>query len=115
MDWTEITKLAIELVLAIVTALLSAFVIPWLKNKIAELKANVAEAGYAQLIDMIDRFVAAAEQIGINDDRDGEWKKRYVKEMIQCFCGIDEIDDELNSYIESSVITLHKALYGEVE
>lgn len=114
MDWNEIINLAVKAIALIVTGLISAYLVPWIKEKRLEVAIRAEAEGWAEIWNMVDKFVAAAEQIAINEGYDGEWKKKYVIDMIRSFTGMDEIDDELDSYIESAVILLHNALYGKV-
>lgn len=101
---TDITPI-IQAVVTLAVALITAFVIPWLKNKIG-----------AQNMDEFMRWVqiavAAAEQL--YDSMDGEKKKAYVVEFLSSK-GFKVDTEELDNAIEAAVLELHNALYNNVE
>lgn len=115
MDWNEIINLVVKAVILAISGLISAYLVPWIKEKRLEVAIKAEAAGWAEIWKMVDKFVAAAEQIAINEGYSCEWKKEYVENMVKSFTGLDSIDSELDSYIESSVILLHNALYGKVD
>lgn len=96
-DITEIVKAVVELVVGIA----GIFLIPWLKQKIGNEKL-------AKIVDTIDIFVAAAEQIANREGYDGAWKKQHVKELLEKN-GV-KVDDTIDEFIEAAVIKLHNEL-----
>lgn len=99
-DITEIVKAVVELVVGIA----GIFLIPWLKQKIGNEKL-------AKIVDTIDIFVAAAEQIANREGYDGAWKKQHVKELLEKN-GV-KVDDTIDEFIEAAVIRLHNELINE--
>lgn len=101
---TDITPI-IQAVLTLAVALITAFVIPWLKNKIG-----------AQNMDEFMRWVqiavAAAEQL--YESTDGDEKKAYVVNFLASK-GFKVDTEELDNAIEAAVLELHNALYNNVE
>lgn len=101
---TDITPI-IQAVLTLAVALITAFVIPWLKNKIG-----------AQNMDEFMRWVqiavAAAEQL--YESTDGDEKKAYVVNFLASK-GFKVDTEELDNAIESAVLELHNSLYNNVE
>lgn len=101
---TDITPI-IQAVLTLAVALITAFVIPWLKNKIG-----------AQNMDEFMRWVqiavAAAEQL--YESTDGDEKKAYVLNFLASK-GFKVDTEELDNAIEAAVLELHNALYNNVE
>lgn len=83
-------------------ALITAFVIPWLKNKIG-----------AQNMDEFMRWVqiavAAAEQL--YESTDGDGKKAYVVNFLASK-GFKVNPEEFDNAIEAAVLKLHNELYG---
>lgn len=98
MDYTNI----IGAVITLITALLTAFVIPWIKQKYDSEKLRKWQA-------YVDIAVKAAEQL--YDVNDGAAKKAYVIEYLSKK-GIKFDSDTVDKMIESSVIILHNELYG---
>lgn len=93
-----------QIVLGIVTLLVGlaeAFLIPWIKTKISNEKL-------AKIVDTIDIFVAAAEQIATRDGYDGAWKKQHVIELLEK--NGYTVDDTIDEFIEAAVIKLHNEL-----
>ena len=101
---TDITPI-LQAIFLLLTALVSAFVIPWLKNKVG-----------AQNLDLflawVDIAVAAAEQL--YDSMDGEKKKAYVVSFLASK-GFKVDTEELDNAIEAAVLKLHNELYGWAE
>lgn len=98
MDYTEIIKA----IIALITALVSAFFIPWLKAKIdAETLKKVST--------YVDIAVSAAEQIYAAVD--GDAKKSYVLRYL-ADKGIQFDSETIDNLIEASVLKLHHELYG---
>ena len=100
-DVTEIVRL----VIALVTVVLSAFVIPWVKSKVDQNKLN-------KILDYVEIFVAAAEQL--YDKSEGALKKQYVLDKINQM-GFKVDADVLDSEIEAAVLRLHHELRGDTE
>lgn len=91
-----LTKL-IESVVTVVIVLISAYVIPWLKNK-------VGEDRYNQILTYAELVVRSAEKIYIPE----EWqtKKNYAVEMVIVKArelGLNLSADEVNAIIEGAV------------
>lgn len=90
---TELTKAIISVVLI----LISAYVIPWLKNKVGEDK-------YATVIEFAEIVVRSAEKIYTPE----EWarKKEYAVEMVALKAkelGLELTVEEINAIIEGAV------------
>lgn len=100
-DLTEILSTVITLIAAII----AAFVIPWLKNKIGEQNMD-------EFMAWVNIAVAAAEQL--YESTDGELKKAYVVEFLSSK-GFKVDTEELDNAIEAAVLELHNALYNSVE
>lgn len=98
MDYTKI----ITTFIAFVAALLSAFIVPYLKEKIGSDKLKKW-----QLI--VETAVRAAEQL-YNSDQ-GQEKKAYVLQYLASK-GIKFDDETVDKMIESAVLMLHHELYG---
>ena len=98
---TDITPI-IQAVVALAVALITAFVIPWMKNKIG-----------AQNMDEFMRWVqiavAAAEQL--YESTDGDGKKAYVVNFLASK-GFKVNPEEFDNAIEAAVLKLHNELYG---
>lgn len=93
-----------QIILGIITLLIGlaeSFLIPWIKTKISNEKL-------AKIIDTIDIFVAAAEQIAARDGYDGAWKKQHVIELLEK--NGYTVDDTIDEFIEAAVIRLHNDL-----
>lgn len=98
---TDITPI-IQAVVALAAALITAFVIPWLKNKVGAQNMDLFLA-------WVDIAVAAAEQL--YDTVDGEKKKAYVVNFL-AQKGFKVDIEELDNAIEAAVLKLHNELYG---
>ena len=109
MDWNTIINEALKLVCMIAISIVSVYVIPWIKAKEADLRAEAATTGREFVLDTIDKLVAGAEQIADANNYDCDWKKNYVVELLEKKLGV-EVNEELDAYIESAVILLHNAL-----
>lgn len=95
----------INAVIALVAALVSAFLIPWLKNKVAADKL-------AQYKEWVTIAVKAAEQIYAGTGR-GEEKKKYVVAFLQAK-GFKIDFDSIDNMIEAAVYELSQTLDGVV-
>ena len=97
-----------EIVLAVITlisALVSAFVIPLVKKK-------VGAENMAEFLRWVEIGVAAAEQLYSSVDTTK--KKEYVLEFLELHrISYDEF--EVDAAIEAAVIKLHNQLYGTLE
>jgi hypothetical protein len=96
----DITQIILGLI-TIMVGLADAFLIPWLKAKVGSEKL-------AKIIDTIDIFVAAAEQIAARDGYDGAWKKAHVIALLEK--NGFTVDETIDEYIEAAVIKLHNEL-----
>ena len=92
----------IEAIIALAVALISAFVIPWLKTKIGVNKM-------ADFLKWVEIAVAAAEQL--YNSTEGSKKKRYVESFL-LDKGYSVSSSELDIAIEGAVKKLHAELYG---
>lgn len=93
-----------QIVMGVVTLLLGlveAFLIPWIRTKMSNEKL-------AKIVDTIDIFVAAAEQIAARDGYDGKWKKQHVIELLEK--NGYTVDETIDEFIEAAVIKLHNEL-----
>lgn len=88
-------------IITILVGLAEAFLIPWLKTKVGNEKL-------AKIVDTIDIFVAAAEQIAARDGYDGAWKKQHVIELLEK--NGYTVDETIDEFIEAAVIKLHNEL-----
>lgn len=96
----DVTQIILGLI-TILVGLAEAFLIPWLKEKVGNEKL-------AKIVDTIDIFVAAAEQIAARDGYDGAWKKQHVIELLEK--NGYTVDETIDEYIEAAVIKLHNEL-----
>lgn len=83
-------------------ALISAFVIPWIKSK-------TTAAERETLLGWVKVAVAAAEQL--YDSTQGNLKKKYVVNYLQSK-GYSVLLDDVENAIEAEVLRLHSELYG---
>lgn len=113
MDWNTIINYLVKALMVILLGVAEVYVIPWLNAKRKEINQRAEDEGWANVLAIIDKFVAGAEQIAISEGHDGAWKKKYVISMVEQYLDID-VDAELDAYIESAVILLHNTLYGKV-
>ena len=98
MDYTQI----ISAVIALISALVSAFLIPWLKTKIDANKLQTIKT-------YVEIGVKAAEQLYAATD--GEEKKAYVVNFLAEH-GIRFDVSTIDQLIEAAVLQLHHELYG---
>nr|DAZ14264.1 MAG TPA: holin [Caudoviricetes sp.] len=98
MDYTQI----ISAVIALISALVSAFLIPWLKTKIDANKLQTIKT-------YVEIGVKAAEQLYAATD--GEEKKAYVINFLAEH-GIRFDVSTIDQLIEAAVLQLHHELYG---
>ena len=98
-----------QIILGVITlqvGLAESFLIPWIKTKISNEKL-------AKIVDTIDIFVAAAEQIAARDGYDGAWKKQHVIELLEK--NGYTVDETIDEFIEAAVIKLHNELISAGE
>lgn len=98
MDYTDIIKAVITLI----TALISAFLVPYIKSK-------YGEAQLKKWQNIVDIGVSAAEQLYDTDQ--AKEKKEYVLKYLY-EKGIKFDADTIENMIEASVLHLHDQLYG---
>ena len=98
MDYTQI----ISAVIALISALVSAFLIPWLKTKIDADKLQTVQA-------YVEIGVKAAEQLYAASE--GDKKKAYVISFL-AGKGIKFDVETVDKLIEAAVLQLHHELYG---
>ena len=98
MDYTQI----ISAVIALISALVSAFLIPWLKTKIDANKLQTIKT-------YVEIGVKAAEQLYAATD--GEEKKAYVINFLAEH-GIRFDVSTIDQLIEAAVLQLPPELYG---
>ena len=101
---TDITPI-IQTIITLAVALITAFVIPWLKNKIGAQNMD-------EFMRWVEIAVAAAEQL--YESTDGDEKKAYVVNFLASK-GFKVDTEELDNAIESAVLELHNSLYNNVE
>ena len=94
-------------VIALISAVLTGFVIPWLKSKI-NINNGTVTGNQAMLIKLaIQTAVKAAEQIYNSDE--GKEKKAYVVALL-AGQGIDVDLPSIDAAIEAAVLELHNQL-----
>lgn len=96
----DITFLILKIVFSVCAALITAYLVPYIKT----LKAD---ARYASALDMIDVAVRAAEQVLKTEQ--GAFKKAEVTKFLREWLernGIGIMEDELDQLIESFVYQL---------
>ena len=98
MDYTQI----ISAVIALISALVSAFLIPWIKTKIDADKLQTIRA-------YVEIGVKAADQL--YDATDVPEKKAYVLSFL-AEKGITFDSEVVDKLIEATVLQLHHELYG---
>ena len=98
MDYTDIIKAVITLI----TALVSAFLVPYIKSK-------YSEAQLKKWQNIVDIGVSAAEQLYHSDQ--AQEKKEYVLKYLY-EKGIKLDSETIENLIEASVLHLHDQLYG---
>ena len=91
----------VELVVWVVFLIIARYLIPWLKAKLGSEKL-------AKIIDTIDIFVAAAEQVANREGYNSAWKKQHVIELLEK--NGYTVDETIDEFIEAAVIRLHNEL-----
>ena len=97
MNVTEI----ISAVLTIIAALISAFVIPFLKSKLSETQRT-------RIMDYVSVAVMAAEKLfpSVDGEKMGKEKLEYVANFLETkgiTFNVDDVHDEIRVMIESAV------------
>ena len=101
MDYTEL----VSTIIAVIVAIVSIFVIPLIKK-------HISSASLANILQYVEIFVTAAEQIF--DIAQGEEKKMYVLQRLEEMNF--HIDPEiLDAQIEAAVLRLHAELRSTVD
>ncbi len=95
----ELDAKIIELVLTLILAVITAFLVPWLKQKIGAEK-------FAEIQEWVTIAVRAAEQI-YSGAGCGAEKKSYVVDFLHKW-GINYPEERLDSLIESAVHKLNQ-------
>ena len=94
----------VELVIALVSTLISIFLIPWIRSKTSSEDLKNLQA-------WVEIAVAAAEQLYGSELR--LEKKRWVLNYLESNGFI--VDPSIDSMVEAEVLKLHRELYGEWE
>lgn len=98
MDYTDIIKAVITLI----TAIVSAFLVPYIKSKYSEAQLKKWQS-------IVDIGVSAAEQL-YNTDQAQEKKTYVLKYLYEKGIKLDA--ETIENLIEASVLHLHDQLYG---
>ena len=96
---TDLTPI-INALIALTAALITAFVIPWLRR-------NTDARDREELLKWVEIAVAAAQQLYHN--LDGSERKEYVLQFLASK-GYDISTKEIDSAIEAAVLRLHREL-----
>lgn len=94
---TDLTPI-VNAVIALIAAIITTFLIPWIKGKIDAAKL-------AQIVEWVGIAVRAAEQI-YNESGMGEKKKQYVLDFLASK-GFTLDPDSINAMIEAAVKDLN--------
>ena len=94
---TDLTPI-VNAVIALIAAIITTFLIPWIKSKIDAAKL-------AQIVEWVGIAVRAAEQI-YNESGMGEKKKQYVLDFLASK-GFTLDPDSINAMIEAAVKELN--------
>ena len=90
----------INAVIALIGALVTAFVIPWIKR-------NTTEKDLEDFLRWVEIAVAAAEQVFLSTQ--GSAKKEFVLGFLE-EKGFTFSEEEVNAAIEGAVLKLHRGL-----
>lgn len=96
---TDLTPV-INAVIALIAALVTAFVIPWIKR-------NTSAKDREEFLKWVEIAVAAAEQLFYSTQ--GTEKKKYVVQFLEAQ-GFTFSEEEIDAAIEGAVLKLHRAL-----
>lgn len=102
MDFTFDISELLNALIALLAAVITTFVIPWLKRKVGNEKT-------ADFLRWVEIGVLAAEQM--YQSFEGEEKKNYVVGLLK-EKGFKFTDAEVSAAIEGAVKTVHAELYG---
>lgn len=91
-----------QMIISLAAALITAFLVPYIKGKIGEAK-------WQTIVSWIKVAVQAAEKMFEDQPASGQSKKQYVLEFLAAK-GIVLTEAELDALIESAVLELDKAL-----
>lgn len=94
---TDLTPI-VNAVIALIAAIITTFLIPWIKSKIDDAKL-------AQIVEWVGIAVRAAEQI-YNESGMGEKKKQYVLDFL-ADKGFTIDPNSINAMIEAAVKNLN--------
>ena len=103
----DVTFLILKVIVSIAVALITSFVIPYLKEKLEDEK-------YKKLLDIISAAVLAAEQT-INESGAGKDKKAAVVKFVSGYLdqkGIKMTEAQLDNLIEAAVYSMNNAKAG---
>ena len=101
---SEIILWIVEAVIAASIAIITKYVVPWIKSKLAS-------SEYSLVVELVETAVAAAQQT-ITGSGTGAEKKATVLEYVQTQLeanGITISDEQLDVLIESAVYALNNA------
>ena len=96
---TDLTPI-INAFIALFAALITAFVIPWIRR-------NTSEKDREELLKWVEIAVAAAQQL--YHQLDGAQRKEYVRNYLSAK-GYDVSDKDVDNAIEAAVLKLHQEL-----
>lgn len=102
----DLTQIILS-ILALLGALVTRYVIPWIKKKILSEENKLSENQRMLISLAIKTAVTAAEQIYKSDE--GEKKKAYVLALLRAQ-GFDVDTSAVDAAIEAAVLELHKRL-----
>ena len=106
----DITQIAVALI-ALLSAIITGFVVPWLKSKININIDKLTENQQYILKLVVNTAVKAAEQMFNSEE--GQKKKEYVVSLLR-EQGFDVDSEAINAAIESAVLELHRELSPSV-
>ena len=104
----DITKIVVALI-GLLSAAITGFLIPWIRSKTSINNSQIEENTMWILQTVVTVAVQAAEQM-YNSDQ-GKEKKAYVIQVLAdqgYIADIEQIDEAINSLIESVVYTCHQ-------
>ena len=105
----DITQIAVAFI-SLLAAIITGFVIPWLKSKININNDKLSDNQQALLKLAINTAVKAAEQIYRSDE--GQKKKAYVLGLLEAQ-GFKIDSTALDAAIEAAVLDLHEKMKGD--
>lgn len=101
---TEIINMIVQIVLVVIPTLITAYVIPWIKESIKNKKQNVEVEKWNQFMDFVDKCVKGVEKLYTPE----EWKKKKeeVFGMASSWASAHQIElntEQINLIIEGFV------------